>query len=233
MLKSFISQYIGAQCKSSVQRASSLDYLRAGMKSNSITLKELFIAREGAALSRPITLTIESGHVLVIHGSNGSGKSTLLKMLTGLLPISHGKIAFEHDGSPLYLGHKRGLTPSMNVMDNVAFWAKASGFPELTMAALRYFDLEDAAHTRVADLSAGWQQRVALTRLITMPAMVWLLDEPTANLDMAGMALLQSLIQSRTEQGGAVIIASHLPMQGPNVNTLNLDEVMVKDEVAA
>lgn len=203
------------------------------MKSNSITFNNLLIAREGAALSRPITLTIEAGNVLVVHGSNGSGKSTLLKMLAGLLPAPQGSVVRDAEGMPLYLGHKRGLTPSISVMDNVAFWAKASGFPELTLAALRYFDLEDAANTRVADLSAGWQQRVALTRLITMPATVWLLDEPTANLDMAGMALLQSLIQSRTEQGGIVIIASHLPMQGPNVSTLNLDEVIVKNEVAA
>jgi heme exporter protein A len=203
------------------------------MKSNSITLNELLIAREGAALSRPISLAIEAGNVLVVHGANGSGKSTLLKILAGLLPLSSGSMARDADGTPLYLGHKRGLTPSVSVMDNVSFWAKAAGFPELTMAALRYFDLEDAANTRVSDLSTGWQQRVALTRLITMPAMLWLLDEPTANLDMAGMALLQSLIQSRTEQGGIVIIASHLPMQGPNVSTLNLYEVMVKDEVLA
>ncbi len=203
------------------------------MKSNSITLNKLLITREGVALSRPITHTIEAGNVLVVHGSNGSGKSTLLKMLAGLLPIQQGSVVRNTEEAPLYLGHKRGLTPSMSVIDNVAFWAKASGFPELTLAALRYFDLEDAVHTRVADLSAGWQQRVALTRLISMPATVWLLDEPTANLDMAGMALLQSLIQSRAEQGGIVIIASHLPMQGPNVSTLNLDEVIVKDEVAA
>lgn len=203
------------------------------MKSNSIILEELLINREGIALSKPLSMEIATGQILVVHGANGSGKSTLLKILAGLLPVTHGRLIRTQEDVPLYLGHKRGLSPSMRVMDNVSFWAKAAGFPELTMAALRYFDLEDAAHTKVSELSAGWQQRVALTRLITMPSTLWLLDEPTANLDMAGMALLQSLIQSRTEQGGIVVMASHLPMQGPNVSTLHLDEVIAKDEVIA
>ena len=206
------------------------------MKSNSITVDSLVIMREGAPLSKTLTLNLKAGELLVIHGSNGSGKSTLLKMLAGLLPVTQGTIT-QSEGiagsATLYLGHKRGLTPSMSVMDNVSFWANAAGAPELTLAALRYFDLEDAAATNVGELSAGWQQRVALTRLITMPSLLWLLDEPTANLDMDGMALLQSLLQSRCEQGGIVVIASHIPMQGPNIITLHLGDVMVKDEVAA
>lgn len=203
------------------------------MKSNRITLNKVLIAREGAVLSRPITHTIEAGQVLLVHGPNGAGKSTLLKMLAGLLPVTDGEITYAAEGQPLYLGHLRGLTLSMSVEDNVSFWAKASGVAELTLAALRYFDLEDARHVRVGDLSAGWQQRVALTRLITIPASVWLLDEPTANLDISAIALVQSLIQSRAEQGGVVIIASHLPMQGPNVSTLNLEEIPAIGEGAA
>lgn len=206
------------------------------MKSNSIAFESLVIVREGAALSAPLSLALKAGDLLVVHGSNGSGKSTLLKMVAGLLPIAQGNIVrggeWVADARPLYLGHKRGLTPSMSVMDNVAFWAKASGVPELTLAALRYFDLEDAAHVKVSELSAGWQQRVALTRLITMPSLLWLLDEPTANLDVSGMSLLQSLLQSRCEQGGIVIIASHVPMQGPNITTLHLDNLIVEDEAA-
>jgi heme exporter protein A len=222
---------------SSSHTLSRLFYSRAGMKSNSITFESLVITRESAALSQPLSLSLKAGDLLVVHGSNGSGKSTLLKLLAGLLPVQQGTIVWGGEwpvnARPLYLSHKRGLTPSMSVMDNVSFWAKASGAPELTLAALRYFDLEDAADTKVGELSAGWQQRVALTRLITMPSLLWLLDEPTANLDANGMALLQSLLQSRCEQGGIVVIASHLPMQGPNITTLHLGHVIAQDEVAA
>ena len=199
------------------------------MKSNSLELCELVIARDGAELTRPISLTVAGGEILAIHGTNGSGKSTLLKTVAGLLPIYMGSIQLNGqwpiETRPVYLGHQRGLTPSMSVMDNVAFWAEASGTPELTLAALRYFDLEDSAAMPVRELSAGWQQRVALTRLITMPAMLWLLDEPTANLDADGVGLLQSLMQSRCEQGGIILVSTHLQMQGESIKSINISEI--------
>lgn len=218
------------------------------MNSNSLAMEGVIVGREGASLTAPITLTLNSGEMLVIHGSNGSGKSTLLKTVAGLLPPQAGSIRFappepqksvagglapvSSEGDdlapwealprPLYLGHKRGLSPSMSVYDNVAFWAKASGYPELTAAAMHYFDLTDIPQVTVNSLSAGWQQRVALTRLITMPSLLWLLDEPTANLDAEGVELLQSLMHSRLEQKGIILVASHMQMQGERIKTLNL-----------
>lgn len=205
------------------------------MRSNNLALNSLVIARDGAPLSPPITLALQGGEMLAIHGSNGSGKSTLLKTIAGLLPIYQGSISINEcwpaDPRPLYLGHKRGLEPSMSVVDNVSFWAKASGFKELTAAAMRYFDLDDIPYTPVQELSAGWQQRVALTRLITMPSSLWLLDEPTSNLDAEGVALLQSLMQTRAEQGGIVLVATHMQLQGENIKILNIKEINEKLKV--
>jgi len=77
----------------------------------------------------------------------------------------------------------------------------------------------------VSELSAGWQQRVALTRLITIPTGLWLLDEPMANLDAHGVSLLQALIQSRLEQGGIIVIATHMQLQGERVKAINISEL--------
>ena len=250
------------------------------MKSNSLVLDGLVVARDGAALTAPISLELAGGELLAIHGSNGSGKSTLLKTVAGLIPLHRAtsqhsptsnlalKVAtgtplprgevetllgVSGEGAltpakshpilynnswpitprPVYLGHKRGLTPSMSVLDNVAFWAKASGHPELTDAALHYFELADIPNVAVESLSAGWQQRVALTRLITMPSGVWLLDEPTSNLDAEGINLLHSLVQTRLEQGGIVLIATHLQLQGEKVRELNINALNGKAEVIA
>lgn len=196
------------------------------MKSNSLALEKLVIGREGAPLSAPIDLTLEAGELLTITGSNGSGKSTLLKMVAGLLPVESGAVRYNDswpaDPKPLYFGHKRGLTTSLSVHDNVALWAKACGQPELIEAALSYWDLDDIPNAKVESLSAGWQQRVALTRLVTVPAKLWLLDEPTANLDTDGIELLHSLIQTRLEQGGIILVATHLPFEGPKVRKLEL-----------
>ena len=205
------------------------------MKSNSLALESLVVARDGAPLSQPIDVQLVGGDMLAIHGGNGSGKSTLLKTIAGLLPIYEGIIrvndAWPATPRPLYIGHKRGLNPSMSVLDNVSFWARAAGYPELTAAAMHYFDLDDIPHASVNELSAGWQQRVALTRLITIPSGIWLLDEPMANLDAEGIALLQSLIQSRLEQGGIILIATHAQLQGECVKILNISELNRISEV--
>lgn len=206
------------------------------MKSNSYELQDLVIGRDGAALTPPISMRIEGGEMLLVRGANGSGKSTLLKIMAGLLAPHAGQFIVTHKGEPhhpLYLGHKRGLTPSMSVYDNVAFWAKAAGFRELIPAAIHYFDLDDVADAPLGTLSAGWQQRVMLTRLITMQATLWLLDEPIAHLDTEGTALLQSLAQSRLEQGGMIVMTTHTEIQGNMVKTLNLSELNETLKVSA
>lgn len=199
------------------------------MKSNSLELKELVVAREGAPLTVPISLSIAPGEMLAIRGSNGSGKSTLLKTLSGLITPYSGNATIDGEplrGSPiLYLGHKLGLARDMSVYDNVVLWAQLHGVPELTAAALHYFDLVDIADAPLYTLSAGWQQRVALTRLITVPAKLWLLDEPTANLDAAGIGLLQTLLHSRLEQGGIAVVATHVDIKGEFVKTLNISNL--------
>lgn len=196
------------------------------MQSNTIVLDSLVIARDGAPLTQPISQVIQGGEMLSISGRNGSGKSTFLKTLAGLMPVYQGSIRVNGEWPsplrPLYLGHKRGLTPSMSVKDNVAFWGKASGYPELIDAAMHYFDLSDIPDVTVSTLSAGWQQRVALTRLITIPSGLWLLDEPTENLDADGAGLLQSLMQTRMEQGGIILAASHIEMRGDKIKQLEL-----------
>lgn len=202
------------------------------------------MAREGAPLCVPIDLRLEAGQLLLIRGRNGSGKSTLLKTLAGLLPVHEGRAILAETGDegnaqspweilpkPLYLGHKRALSLSMNVMDNVAFWARAAGYPELIDAALHYWDLEDIPDAPVSSLSAGWQQRVALTRLITMPTGLWLLDEPTSNLDGEGVELLHSLIQTRLEQGGLVLAASHITFEGERVKEYEINGLLEKPQV--
>ena len=199
------------------------------MKSNRLILQELAVARDGATLIPPFTYTLNAGDLLVVEGANGSGKSSLLKVLAGLLPAQSGAILLNdqplhaHTSSHiLYMGHGRGLELALSVLDNVAFWAHAYGQAELIEAALHYFDLEDIADLPLYTLSAGWQQRVALTRLITQPGLLWLLDEPMTHLDTEGISLLQSLLQSRLEQGGIAVIVSHLPLTGERIKRLDL-----------
>lgn len=204
------------------------------MKSDNLELIDVSIAREGVLVLPPITQRLKAGDVLVVRGRNGSGKSSLLKAVAGLLPLAGGAILFngkslqdapDFTRSIVYVGHKRGVEPGMSVRAHVAFWARAFKSRELIDAALHYFDLEDIADVPVHTLSAGWRQRVALTRLILQPGKIWLLDEPTAGLDEDGLHLLNGIIESRQEQGGIILIASHAQLAGDKAQTLDLNEL--------
>lgn len=198
------------------------------MKSNNLELRGLSIGRNGEVLIPPFDCQLNGGDLLVVQGKNGSGKSSLLKCLAGLIPPMSGVASFngrplEAGGSPvIYFGHKLGLSPTLSVRENVAFWGDLYGQPELIDVALHYFDLEDIADIAVQTLSAGWQQRVALTRLITIPGTIWLLDEATAHLDEEGISLLHSLFQTRLEQGGIIILTSHVRVEGERIKVLDL-----------
>lgn len=202
------------------------------MKSNNLLLADVVIGRDGSALTEPLTLKLEAGNLLALRGRNGSGKSTCLKTLAGLLPPLSGEITWrghalteapEYPAGILYLGHRRAINARLTVLDNIAAWARAYDQPELVEAALHFFDMEDIAQVTVGELSAGWQQRVALTRLITQPAYLWLLDEPSANLDEEGVQLLNALLQTRLERGGIVVLATHQKLEGERIAVLDLD----------
>ena len=208
------------------------------MISNSLVFQNLQVARDGQVLVHGLTYRLNGGDLLIIKGRNGSGKSTLLKTVAGLVPVAGGEIiqngttlTKDSQPRPLYLGHKRGLNLGLSVADNVKHWARRTDNMELDHAALHYFDLEGLEEVPLHTLSAGWQQRVALTRLITMPAITWLLDEPTANLDRDGMELLHNLIQTRIEQQGIILMTSHADIQGEGFKTINISELPDNVEV--
>ncbi|MFO1502883.1 MAG: ATP-binding cassette domain-containing protein [Steroidobacteraceae bacterium] len=70
----------------------------------------------------------------------------------------------------------------------------------------------------VRSLSAGQQRRVALVRLSLWNAKLWLLDEPASNLDAAGQAVLEALLKSHLESGGAAILATHHALTLPQAH---------------
>lgn len=166
---------------------------------------------------------LQSGALLLLKGPNGSGKTTLLRALAGLLPVETGTITWDDEpiaGNAnfkrelMLVGHRSAVKLDATVRENLGFWAAFYKTPMLVGAALRFYDLERFADTPARELSAGWQRRVALARLIVSPCKLWLLDEPTNFLDEEAVILTASLIESRVKQGGIVVAASHI-MQSP------------------
>ncbi len=149
------------------------------------------------------------GGLLIIKGTNGAGKTSLLHILCGLLTPSAGHVETENVRG-IYVGAKNALKERLTVYENLEFYSKLhDGSPLLVDSALKFFDIEDRAEQTVATLSSGLKRRVALARLLLGNYNLWILDEPTNFLDAEGVALLTSLIESRVQAGGIVVIASH------------------------
>ncbi len=164
-------------------------------------------------------LCLTPGSLIVVTGKNGSGKSSLLKILAGLSIPAEGKVFYQDDDIFLnsdnyfknlnYISHKNSLNKESSVLDSLNFLANMRGNNILVEAAVSYFNLFELLHLPVGKLSAGWQRRVALARLIFCPTKIWLLDEPESNLDYQGKALLSNLIKVKTDNNGIVMISTH------------------------
>ncbi len=179
---------------------------------------------------------LQAGSLLILKGANGSGKTTLLKILSGLLRPQHGDILW--DGEPIHdnydfksdlmaIGHKSGVKNDATVYENLEFWAKLYNTEILIPAALSFYDLGKFADVAASQLSAGWQRRVALARLIVAPCRLWLLDEPTNFLDEEAVILTANLIETRVKQGGIVVVASHIMTSAVASHTLWMDDFRV------
>jgi heme exporter protein A len=183
-----------------------------------LAVEGLSCVRRGRRLFENLEFSVISGGTTVLAGANGCGKSSLMKMIAGLLPADTGTVRFkgtpirttaDYEGDVIYLGHKNAVKPEASVRENIFFWAHITGNEMLAAMAMEYWSLGPWLDMPAGMLSAGWQRRVALSRLISVPAQLWLLDEPMSNLDADGVALLGELIKSRTASGGAVIMVAH------------------------
>ena len=172
---------------------------------------------------------LQEGALLLLKGANGSGKTSLIKILTGLLPAAGGQVTWydkpiagnhEFARDLMYIGHKSAVKQDATVRENLAFWAKLYDTELLVPAALSFYDLQKFEDVPAGQLSAGWQRRVALARLIVAPCKLWLLDEPTNFLDEDAVILTASLIESRVRQGGIVVAASHIMNSAIAAHTL-------------
>jgi heme exporter protein A len=197
-----------------------------------LQISNLSCSRGDLPLYQQLCFTLKSGEMRIIRGGNGTGKTTLLEVIAGLKRADSGKILW--DDTPIkqaetypeclcYIGHRPALRQALSVYDNLLFYAQLYRNTELLNAAMGYFDLQALAHLPVSALSAGWVQRTQLARLILSPASLWLLDEPTQHLDAKAISLLQSLITTRLERKGMVLMASHAKIEGINAEDISLD----------
>jgi tungstate transport system ATP-binding protein len=173
------------------------------------------------------SLEVRAGEVLALVGPNGAGKTTLLSLLAFLIRPSSGRLEFQ--GADPWAAGERDVAARREavllthhpylfkgtVADNVAFGLKLRQVPDGERAvrvreALALVELDGWERRSASGLSAGQAQRVALARAFALRPLVLLLDEPTANLEAALGARLESFLMGiSAERGTAVVLSTH------------------------
>jgi len=179
-----------------------------------------------------ISLKISKGERLIILGANGSGKSTLLKMLDGLYFPSKGSIKafgvkidadfFQNEENFYDFRTKVGFVfqdPdvqlfSPTVWDEVIFAPLHLGFSNSEVlrrakTALKLLDIEHLKNRPPYLLSGGEKKRVALATVLAFNPEVWLFDEPTASLDPRSQSRFLDFLDTLSDRGNTVVIATH------------------------
>jgi len=139
-----------------------------------------------------ISFTISEPGVYIVLGPNGAGKTTLLRTLAGILRPYTGRV--EINGIPSqqkearrqidYITHLDGIPEGMNAHDGLRFYADVEGGSEQDVErVIGLLDLKELSGMRFAQLSQGQKKRVSVARIFLREKSVYLLDEPTSNLD--------------------------------------------------
>jgi iron complex transport system ATP-binding protein len=212
--------------------------------------RDLSISYGSRTVLGGVTLRTEPGQLTAIIGPNGAGKSTLMRALNGALEPARGEVLL--DGKSLRSFARRTIARRIAVVAQEAelrfpvtvlefvlggryAWSGGAGAwgweterdLEIARASLHETELDDFGARRMNELSGGERQRAVLARALATEAGILLLDEPTANLDLAHQASLLALVRARCDsrQTSAVIVTHDLNLAAAFANQL----LLVKD----
>ena len=163
------------------------------------------------AIVRDFSTRIQRGDRIGFVGPNGAGKTTLLKMLTGMLAPDSGTVRLGANLEIAALDQKRELDPSETLAhyltDGRGDSVVVNGEEKHVVSYMKDFLFKpEQARTPVRELSGGERARLVLARILSRPANLLVLDEPTNDLDMETLDLLQELVAG---YAGTVLLVSH------------------------
>lgn len=186
-----------------------------------LQISHLFADYVGKPALDDISLTLDSGELLVVLGPSGCGKTTLLNLIAGFVPYQRGSILL--DGKPVdgpgaergVVFQHEGLLPWRNMQDNVAFGLQLAGVEnaqrqQVAQEMLKKVGLEGAGKRFIWQLSGGQRQRVGIARALAANPQLLLLDEPFGALDAFTREQMQTLLLTLWhETGKKVLLITH------------------------
>ena len=176
-----------------------------------IEARHVHQAYGGRVLIDDLDTTIMRGDRVGIVGPNGAGKSTLLKILLGELKPQRGEVIMGTGLQIAYFDqHRSQLNDTLNALDNVAEgreYIELNGQRKHIIGYLQDFLFSpERARAPITRLSGGERNRLLLAKLFAQPSNLLVLDEPTNDLDVETLELLEELL---TEYQGTLLLVSH------------------------
>jgi len=166
-----------------------------------------------------VDLTVRGDETLALLGPNGVGKTVLLSCLAGATTPGAGEIDVfgdpradcpgEHTS---YLRQESLTVPSLTGRENVAFYDRVHpAFTDRWERSVEALGVADALDDRVETYSGGMRRKLELAIALAVDAPVYLLDEPTAGVDVSMVERVHDLVRERREAGATVVLSSHRP----------------------
>jgi len=173
-----------------------------------------------------LTVTVNSGQCLAITGPNGSGKSTLLKLIAGLGKATTGTIQILVNGRELDVEERMAclglVSPEiifygdMTGRENIVFFTRVRGLTccaEQVEECFETVGLTAYKDNLVHTYSTGMRQRLKFAVMLATKPLLWLLDEPSSNLDADGKTLVNKMIVKALAGQAIVIIGTNEPWE--------------------
>ncbi|MBS1025225.1 heme ABC exporter ATP-binding protein CcmA [Gluconobacter cerinus] len=183
-----------------------------------LDVRDITVFRGDRLVLDDVSLSLTHGDAMILTGPNGAGKSTLLRTIAGLRKPDGGTI--ERYGALAWLGHQDALKPGLTLAQNLALADRlGSGSMEDVLEAL---DLAFLTDLPARLLSSGQKRRAAFARVMLSGAPLWLLDEPTVGLDVASIERLGAIMAKHRDNGGAMIVTTHVPLPLDNTRSHEL-----------
>lgn len=187
--------------------------LDAGERSGKVVIetKALLKSFDGRPIVKSLDLRVMRGDKLGLLGKNGTGKTTLIKLILGKLQADSGTVKLGTNLSVAYFDQLREqLDLNQTVVQTISpgsDWVEIAGVKKHIMSYLNDFLFSpQKANVHISTLSGGERNRLLLARLFALPANLLVLDEPTNDLDIDTLELLEQTLADYT---GTVLLVSH------------------------
>lgn len=168
-----------------------------------LTARRVFKRYESRLVLRDLSFEVAPGSCTAVIGPNGSGKSTLLRLVAGLLSPSRGEIVWNETstrGRCALAAPDAPVYRELTCLENLKFFS--GGAPDAQLENhLANWNLDARRDDLAGELSSGLRARLGLAVASWFGAPILLLDEPSANLDESGRALVEALIQAQRARG--------------------------------